>query len=166
MNIQKIKESRNLIEQRKQQLNQLSNIEHRLEYVDEVNGVEYINDAKASNINSSWNSIDCIDKKLVWIVGSSQYERDLHLFSEIDAEKIKAIIILGTNKGGVEEAFRNRVELIGTVNTIMEAVEHAELISDQGEVVLFSPSCSDFETFKNYKDSGQQFRKAVREMRL
>lgn len=155
-----------LVAERKQRLNQLGNIEHRLEFVDEVNGVEYINDAKATDVNSTWYSLDCIDKPLIWIMSSSQYETDLTLYGELNLSGVKAIIVMGSNQKEVETFLLHKTELVGRVNTVMQAVEHAQLISNSGDVVLFSPSCSDFDSFRNFKDAGQQFRKAVRETRL
>ncbi|MEZ4720620.1 MAG: cyanophycin synthetase [Flavobacteriales bacterium] len=155
-----------LVEARKETMRRLGDIEHRLEFVDEVNGVEFVNDAKATDINSTWYSIDCMDRPIVWIVSSSQYEDDYALFGEIDAKKVRALIIMGTAKEEVKKAFENRIELIGHVNTMNEAVAHAILISNEGDVVLFSPACSDYDNFKHYKEAGQQFRKAVRETRL
>jgi len=155
-----------LVAERKQRLNQLGNIEHRLEFVDEVNGVEYINDAKATDINSTWYSLDCIDKPLIWIMSSSQYETDLTLYSELNLSGVKAIIVMGSNQKEVETFLLQNTELVGRVNTVMQAVEHAQLIASSGDAVLFSPSCSDFDSFRNFKDAGQQFRKAVRETRL
>lgn len=155
-----------LVEARKETMRRLGDIEHRLEFVDEVNGVEFVNDAKATDINSTWYSIDCMDRPIVWIVSSSQYEDDYALFDEIDAKKVRALIIMGTAKEEMKKAFENRIELIGHVNTMNEAVAHAILISEEGDVVLFSPACSDYDNFKHYKEAGQQFRKAVRETRL
>jgi UDP-N-acetylmuramoylalanine--D-glutamate ligase len=163
--IQKALENK-LVVARKENMRRLGNVEHRLEFVDEVNGVEFINDAKATDINSSWYSVDCMEKPVVWIAGSSHLETDLELFSELDAAKIKALIVMGNAQENVMRAFENRIDLIGRVNTMNEAVAHAILISNEGDAVLFSPACSDYETFKHFKDAGQQFRKAVRETRL
>lgn len=163
--IQKALENK-LVEARKENLRALGDIEHRLEFVDELNGVEYINDAKASDVNASWYSIDCMEKPVIWILSSSPYEEDYAAFEEIETGQIKAIIVMGQDKDAVISAFEEKVELIGRVNTMLEAVAHATLTADEGDVVLYSPACSDFDTFKHYKNAGQEFRKAVREMRL
>jgi UDP-N-acetylmuramoylalanine--D-glutamate ligase len=163
--IQKALENK-LVSARKENLRRLSDIEHRLEFVDHVDGIEFINDAKSTDINSTWYSIDCMEKPIIWLISSSQYENDFSLFSEIDTTKLKAIIVMGTDQEGVIAQFKNSVELIGQVNTLEEAVSHAYLVADSGDVVLFSPACSDYENFKHYKDAGQRFRKAVREARL
>lgn len=156
----------NIVAERKLRLAQLSNIEHRLEYVDEFNGVEFINDAKASDINSTWYSLESIDKPIIWIVSSTIHESDLSMYHEIPLDNVKAVIVLGSNKEALQSIIAERIELVGCVNKLEEAVEHATIVAQNGDVVLFSPSCDDFETFKNFKDSGQQFRKAVREVRL
>lgn len=159
-------ETLDLVSERRNRLSQLGNIEHRLEYVDSVNGVEYINDAKSTDVNSTWYSLDNLDQRVIWIMSSSQYEEDFEDYAEIDLSNVKALIIMGSNQEVLKNTLSGRVELIGRVNTMMEAVEHAQLVADKGEAVLFSPACSDFDTFRNFKDAGQQFRKAVREMRL
>lgn len=155
-----------LVQARKENMRRFGDIEHRLEFVEEVNGVEFINDAKACDINSTWYSIDCMERPVVWIVCASEYGDDDVLFDEIDYTKLKAVIVMGRNAAELAQFIGERTELVGRVNTMIEAVAHAALMAEPGDVVLFSPACSDFEHFRNYKDSGQQFRKAVREMRL
>ncbi|MBT3647372.1 MAG: hypothetical protein HN542_03930 [Flavobacteriales bacterium] len=155
-----------LVEARKESLKRLGDIEHRLEFVELYEEVEFINDAKAADLNSTWYSIDCMDKPIVWIVSSTTYEEDYSLFDELDTSKIRAVIIMGTNKDPIQEKLEGRVELVGQVNTMIEAVSHATLIADSGDVVLYSPAFSDFEPSTHFKERGQQFRKAVREMRL
>ena len=102
--IQKALENK-LVVARKENMRRLGNVEHRLEFVDEVNGVEFINDAKATDINSSWYSVDCMEKPVVWIAGSSHLETDLELFSELDAAKIKALIVMGKCTGKRDARF-------------------------------------------------------------
>jgi UDP-N-acetylmuramoylalanine--D-glutamate ligase len=159
-------ETLNLVSERRNRISRLGNVEHRLEYVDRVNGVEYINDAKSSDVNSTWYLLDNINQPVIWIMSSSQLENEMEAYADIDLEKVRAMIIMGSNQEALKNVFSERIELIGQVNTMMEAVEHAQLIANEGEVVLFSPACSDYDTFKNFKDAGQQFRKAVREVRL
>jgi UDP-N-acetylmuramoylalanine--D-glutamate ligase len=164
-NIQKALEDK-LVKARKENLQRMADIEHRLEFVGEVNGAHCINDAKSTDINSTWYSMDCLEAPIIWIASSSQYEDDYELFDEIDARKLKAMIIMGGAKDELEARFQGKVELIGKVNTLNEAVSHAMLIANEGDSVLFSPACSDYDSFKHYKEAGQQFRKAVREEQL
>ncbi len=155
-----------IVEARKESVRQMTDIEHRLEFVEEVKGVEYINDAKSTDINSSWYSLDCLEGPIVWIVESCNYEDDLSLYQQMDVENVKALIISGSNPQSVEDAFKGSVSLIGHVGNIHEATHHASLIAEEGDTVLYSPSCSDFDQYVNYKEKGQRFRKAVREMQL
>lgn len=164
-NIQKALEDK-LVTARKENLQRLADIEHRLEFVANVNNVEYINDAKATDVNSTWYSMDCLEAPIVWIASSCQYEDEYELFNEIDTRKVKALIVMGSAKQELIKRFEGKIELIGEVNTLHEAVSHAMLISDEGDTVLFSPACSDYDSFKHYKEAGQQFRKAVRETQL
>lgn len=155
-----------LIDAHKQNLKRLSDIEHRLEYVDMFDGIEYVNDAKASDINSSWYSIDCMEKPVVWIVSSCNYEEDYSLFYEIEASKVKALVVLGPNQGAVEEVFKGRVKTIAHAEHLENALKLARSFSVEGDIVLYSPAFSDFDQFSHYKERGQQFRKAVRELHL
>ena len=164
-NIQKTLEDK-LVQARKENLQRMADIEHRLEFVDVVNGVQYINDAKSTDINSTRYSMDCLEAPIIWIVSSNQYEDEYDLFNEIDTRKIKALIIMGGAQEELKKRFESKVELIGTVNTFHEAVSHAMLVSNAGDSVLFSPTCSDYASFKHYKEAGQLFRKAVREAQL
>ena len=164
-NIQKTLEDK-LVQARKENLQRMADIEHRLEFVDVVNGVQYIDDAKSTDINSTRYSMDCLEAPIIWIASSNQYEDEYDLFNEIDARKIKALIIMGGAQEELKKRFESKVELIGTVNTFHEAVSHAMLVSNAGDSVLFSPTCSDYASFKHYKEAGQLFRKAVREAQL
>lgn len=155
-----------IIEAAKENRKRLGDIEHRLEYVDTFDGVEYINDAKATDINSTWYSIDCLAQPLIWIAESSSDVEDLELYREIEMDHVKAIIISGSNPDPLMEILSEKVELLGKVNTIYEAVEQASHIATEGDMVLYSPSCSDFDNYKSFKERGQLFRKAVREIQL
>lgn len=155
-----------MIQVRRENMRQFGDIEHRLEYVDAVNGVEYINDSKATDVNSTWFSLDSLDAPLVWIVESCSYDDDLSLYNQLDVSGVRAMIILGSNPQAVHAAFQDKLSLIGRVNTVLEAVQHAALIAEEGDTVLYSPACSDFEQFVGYKEKGQRFRKAVRELKI
>ncbi|MBN4062047.1 MAG: hypothetical protein COA57_02710 [Flavobacteriales bacterium] len=150
-----------LLKARESSVAEFGNIEHRLEFVAEVNGVEYINDSKATDFNSTWYSLEFMAKPVIWIVGVSENEQDYSLFSELVENRVKSIICLG---GKSEKLLGTLVfdrELISDAETMEDAVEAAECIAKDGDLVLFSPACSSFDLFQNYKDRGQQFRKAV-----
>lgn len=151
---------------RQNDLRNLSNIEHRLEFVENQNGVVYVNDAKSTDPNSTWYSIDALQGPIVWIACSSEFDDHYELFDEFDTTKIRIIIVMGSAKERFIACFQDRVELIGQVKTLDEAVHHARLIANAGDVVLYSPSCFNHELFQHYKEAGQQFRKAVRETLL
>ena len=153
-----------LIEARKLSLEEFSGIEHRLELVAEKEGVEYINDSKATDVNSTWYSLEYMQKPVVWIVGLSDLDTDYSIFNELVQDKVKAIICLGENKEGVLNSLVKDVDCFAEASSIKEATEIASSISMEGDVVLFSPACSSFHLFQNYKDRGQQFRKAAVEL--
>ncbi len=155
-----------LIRARKENIRRLNDIEHRLEYVDTFEGVEYVNDAKAADINSSWYSLDCMEKPVVWIVSSCNYEDDYSLFYEIDTAKVKALVVLGPNQKAVEEVFKGKVKTIARAEHLENALRLAKSFSVDSDVVLYSPAFSDFDQYSHYKERGQQFRKGVRELHL
>ncbi|GAB5538775.1 MAG: hypothetical protein Salg2KO_08780 [Salibacteraceae bacterium] len=164
-NIQQALENK-LVTARKESLQRLANIEHRLEFVDTFNGIDFINDAKATDINSTWYSIDCLEDPIIWIASSCQYEEDYQLFDEFDTDKIKALIVMGNAQEELYACFKGKVSSISRVSNLTEALQCAKEHGANGDAVLFSPACADYENFKHYKEAGQQFRKAVREAQL
>jgi len=155
-----------LIDARKENLRRLADIEHRLEYVDCFNGIEYINDAKASDINSSWYSLDNISNPIVWIMSSCMHESDYDLLDEIDVNVLRGVVVVGSNQAAILEVFQSKLENIGMANSIHHAVELANEWAETGDSVLYSPAFSDLENYVHFKERGQQFRKAVRELQL
>jgi UDP-N-acetylmuramoylalanine--D-glutamate ligase len=164
-NIQAALENK-LVSARKAGLKRMANIEHRLEFVDAFNGVDYINDAKSTDINSTWYSIDCLEEPIIWIASSCQYEEDYQLFDEIDTNKVKALIIMGQAKTELSEKFRGKIDTIALVDSLEEAVSKSTNLAESSDTVLFSPACSDYDSFKHYKEAGQLYRKLVREVQL
>jgi UDP-N-acetylmuramoylalanine--D-glutamate ligase len=150
-----------LIQSRSNSVREFGGIAHRLEFVDVVNGVEYINDSKATDVNSTWCSLEFMEKPVVWIVGSSEVDTDYGVFADMAKEKVKAIVCLGKNKEVVFDSLVKCVDMFAEAISIDEAVEIAGSFAKDGEVVLFSPACSSYDLFQNYKDRGQQFRKLV-----
>jgi UDP-N-acetylmuramoylalanine--D-glutamate ligase len=144
----------------------LNDIEHRLEYVDTINGVEYVNDAKATDVNSSWYSLDCMEKPVIWIISSCQYEEDYNLFYEIDTKGIKALVILGDNPESIRKIYSDKINQIVTASSMNEALVKANGFACAGDVVLYSPAFSHMDQYRHYKENGQLFRKAVREVHL
>lgn len=140
------------------------NVEHRLEFVAKVNGIEFINDSKATNINSTWFALESMDKPTVWIVGGVDKGNDYSELSELVREKVKAIICLGLDNQKIIEAFSGSVENIVEAKSAMEAVAFGYRLASKDETVLLSPACASFDLFENYEDRGNQFKNAVRSL--
>ncbi|MEI9945899.1 MAG: UDP-N-acetylmuramoyl-L-alanine--D-glutamate ligase [Chitinophagaceae bacterium] len=140
------------------------NLEHRMEPVATVRGVEFINDSKATNVNSTWYALESMTKPTILILGGVDKGNDYSLIAELVQEKVKAIICLGTDNRKIHEAFGNTVSTIVNTESAVEAVHAAYLFAIKGDVVLLSPACASFDLFKNYEDRGNQFKKAVKDL--
>lgn len=140
------------------------NFEHRMEHVATVRGVEFINDSKATNVNSVWYALESMTKPTILILGGVDKGNDYSLIEELVKEKVKAIICLGTDNKKIHEAFGKVAETIVDAGTANEAVHIAFHFATKGDVVLLSPACASSDLFKNYEDRGQQFKKAVKEL--
>jgi UDP-N-acetylmuramoylalanine--D-glutamate ligase len=140
------------------------NLEHRMEYVSTIRGVEFINDSKATNVNSTWYALESMTKPVVLILGGVDKGNDYSLIKELVKEKVKAIICLGTDNRKIHEAFGDAINnVVDTANAI-ECVQAAFHFSTKGDVVLLSPACASFDLFKNYEDRGNQFKQAVKDL--
>ncbi len=145
----------------RESLRNFTAIEHRMESVASIRGIEFINDSKATNLNSVWYALESMNKPTVLILGGVDKGNDYSEIFELVAEKVKAIICLGLDNAAIKEAFESIVPIIETNNTndaVREAYEHATT----GDCVLLSPACASFDLFKNYEDRGEQFKEAVR----
>jgi UDP-N-acetylmuramoylalanine--D-glutamate ligase len=140
------------------------NLEHRLEKVATVRGVEFINDSKATNVNSTWFALESMEKPTILILGGVDKGNDYSAIMDLVKEKVKAIVCLGTDNRKIHEAFGKQVELIVNTATAEEAVKAAFHFAEKGDAVLLSPACASFDLFKNYEDRGRQFKQAVREL--
>ena len=139
-------------------------LEHRMEHVATIRGVEFINDSKATNVNSTWYALESMTKPTILILGGVDKGNDYSLIEELVKEKVKAIICLGTDNRKIHEAFGNFVSPIVNTGSALEAVHAAFHFSGKGDVVLLSPACASFDLFKNYEDRGNQFKQAVKEL--
>jgi len=139
-------------------------LEHRMEYVSTVRGVEFINDSKATNINSTWYALESMTRPTVLILGGVDKGNDYSLLLEGVKEKVKAIICLGVDTQKIHEAFADVVPVIMDTKTAEEAVQVSFRLAAKGDTVLLSPACASFDLFKNYEDRGLQFKKAVKEL--
>tara|TARA_R110002049_G_scaffold6899_3_gene41978 strand:+ start:202 stop:1545 length:1344 start_codon:yes stop_codon:yes gene_type:complete len=148
----------------RESLTDFQNIEHRLEHVTTVHGIEFINDSKATNVNSTWYALESMDKPTVWIVGGVDKGNDYSMLFELVKDKVKAIICLGTDNQKIIDAFGDKVEQIVEAGTAREAVTKSYELGTKGDVVLLSPACASFDLFDNYEDRGHQFKTAVRSL--
>lgn len=146
----------------RESLSDFQNIEHRLEHVATIHGIEFINDSKATNINSTWYALESVHTPIVWIVGGVDKGNDYSTLSELVKQKVKAIVCLGKDNRKILSAFSVIVPTIVETSSAMEAVRKAAKLSDKGDTVLLSPACASFDLFQNYEDRGNQFKDAVR----
>lgn len=140
------------------------NVEHRLEKVNTVHGIEFINDSKATNVNSVWYALESMEKPVIWIVGGVDKGNDYEMLKGLVAEKVKAIVCLGTDNKKIHKAYKDVVADISDTTSAAEAVRVAYSKGKKGDVVLLSPACASFDLFKNYEDRGHQFKNAVRSL--
>ncbi len=138
--------------------------EHRLENVLKVNGVQYINDSKATNVNATFYALESMKNPTVWIVGGVDKGNDYHELMPFVREKVKAIICLGIDNHKIIETFSNVIDVIIETNSAKQAVEESYKYAVKGDTVLLSPACASFDLFENYEDRGRQFKQAVREL--
>jgi UDP-N-acetylmuramoylalanine--D-glutamate ligase len=146
----------------RESLSDFQNIEHRLELVAKVHGIAFINDSKATNVNSTWYALESINTPIVWVVGGVDKGNDYSVLKGMVANKVKAIICLGKDNSKIIEAFKDTVDTIVETNTAQEAVAMGYRLGKKGETVLLSPACASFDLFENYEDRGQQFKNAVK----
>ncbi len=139
-------------------------LEHRMEYVLTVKGVEFINDSKATNVNSTWYALESMEKPTILILGGVDKGNDYSILRDMVKEKVKAIVCMGIDNRKIHEAFEDDVPLIVNTASAQEAVKAAFHFAGKGDVVLLSPACASFDLFKNYEDRGRQFKEAVKDL--
>ena len=146
----------------RESLGDFVNVEHRLEFVAKVHGIEFINDSKATNINSTWFALESMDKPTVWIVGGVDKGNDYSELTKLVDEKVKSIVCLGKDNSKIIEAFSGCNIEIYEAGSAMEAVAYGYRLAKKDETVLLSPACASFDLFENYEERGNEFKKAVR----
>jgi UDP-N-acetylmuramoylalanine--D-glutamate ligase len=139
-------------------------VEHRLEPVITICGINFINDSKATNVNSAWYALECMESKVIWIVGGIDKGNDYSELFELVTKKVKAIVCLGKDNKKIMEAFKDKVPTVVETFSMEEAVRSSYYLAKKGETVLLSPACASFDLFKNYEDRGRQFKQAVRNL--
>jgi UDP-N-acetylmuramoylalanine--D-glutamate ligase len=137
-------------------------LEHRMEFVAMVRGVEFINDSKATNVNSTWYALESLTNPTILILGGVDKGNDYALIEELVSEKVKAIVCMGTDNKKIIDAFKGKVAVIEEANSASSAVLTAFKLAAKGDSVLLSPACASFDLFKNYEDRGTQFKDAVK----
>ncbi len=143
-------------------LSSFEGVEHRLEKLGAINGVEYINDSKATNVNSTWYALESMKKPVIWIVGGVDKGND---YSELDMlvkQKVKAIVCLGIDNKKIAKHFEGFDCEIIDANSMSKAVQASNYFAEKGDVVLLSPACASFDLFDSYEDRGRQFKREVR----
>ncbi|MCF8370026.1 MAG: UDP-N-acetylmuramoyl-L-alanine--D-glutamate ligase [Bacteroidales bacterium] len=145
-------------------LSDFQGVEHRLEYWLKVHGIQFINDSKATNVNSTWYALESMPPNTVWIVGGIDKGNDYSMLKNLVKEKVKAIVCLGVDNSKIHAAFGKHVKTIVDTTSMREAVRTAYSIASKDETVLLSPACASFDLFENYEDRGRQFKNCVRDL--
>ena len=140
-------------------------VEHRLEYVDTVRGVRYINDSKATNVNSTWYALESMTQPTVLILGGKDKGNDYSEIEQFVKQKVKAIVCLGVDNTKLHNFFDGKVPTITDAGSMSEAVEKCSQLAAEGDVVLLSPCCASFDLFKSYEDRGEQFKACVKNLK-
>jgi UDP-N-acetylmuramoylalanine--D-glutamate ligase len=148
----------------RESLEDFVNVEHRLEFVAKVHGIEFINDSKATNINSTWFALETMEKPTVWIVGGVDKGNDYNELLDLVKSKVKAIICLGLDNQKIIDTFSGSVDTIVEAKSAMEAVAYGYRLASKDETVLLSPACASFDLFENYEHRGDLFKEAVRRL--
>lgn len=145
-------------------LSNFEGVEHRLEYVATVDGVRYINDSKATNVNSCWYALESMPQNTILILGGKDKGNDYSEIEPLVAKKVKAIVCMGKDNTKLLEFFGGKVAQISDTHSIEEAVNECARLANDGDTVLLSPCCASFDLFKSYEDRGEQFKAIVKSM--
>ncbi|MDY6800833.1 MAG: UDP-N-acetylmuramoyl-L-alanine--D-glutamate ligase [Bacteroidota bacterium] len=148
----------------RESLSNFQGVEHRLEFVLKVHGIEFINDSKATNVNSTWYALESVSGEIIWIVGGIDKGNDYSILEDLVRQKVKAIICLGVDNSKIHKVFGPMVSTIINTESASEAVKTAYYLAKKGDTVLLSPACASFDLFENYEDRGNKFKQAVREL--
>jgi UDP-N-acetylmuramoylalanine--D-glutamate ligase len=148
----------------KESLSDFQGVEHRLEFVANIHGMEFINDSKATNVNSAWFALESMTRPVIWIVGGKDKGNDYAALNEIVKQKVKAIVCLGLDNRKIVKAFKGQVGSIIETQTALDAVRAAYHSGKPGDVVLLSPACASFDLYENYEERGRKFKEAVRDL--
>ena len=148
----------------RESLSDFQNVEHRLEHVAKIHGIDFINDSKATNVNSTWYALESMQKPTIWIVGGVDKGNDYSMLEGLVKQKVLGIICLGTKNNKIIKSFKNIVDPIYEAKSASEAVRLSYRIAKKGYNVLLSPACASFDLFEDFEDRGHKFKKAVRSL--
>jgi UDP-N-acetylmuramoylalanine--D-glutamate ligase len=148
----------------RQSLSAFENVPHRLEFVARIHGIDFINDSKATNVNSAWYALETVESPVIWIAGGIDKGNDYSKLEKLVEQKVKAIICLGIDNTKIIELFADKVEAIYETQSAEQAVLTAYTIGKKDDTVLLSPACASFDLFDNYEDRGNKFKQAVRNL--
>ncbi|MBR5101662.1 MAG: UDP-N-acetylmuramoyl-L-alanine--D-glutamate ligase, partial [Muribaculaceae bacterium] len=140
-------------------------VEHRLEYVRTLNGVKYINDSKATNVNSTWYALESMTTPVVLVLGGKDKGNDYSEIEEFVSKKVKAIVCLGVDNSKLHAFFDGKVPVVTDARSMSECVDQCHQLASDGDTVLLSPCCASFDLFKSYEDRGKQFKQCVNELK-
>lgn len=160
--VAKVLELRN--ESIRESMGEYQNIAHRLEHVSHIGGISFINDSKATNVNSVWYALESMPSNVVLMMGGVDKGNDYNILKDLIKSKVRAIVCIGKDNKRIHEAFEDDTEIIVDTNSMKDAVNVAYNLAKKGDTVLLSPACASFDLFKNYEDRGDQFKAAVREL--
>ena len=146
----------------RESLSDFQNVEHRLEHVAMVHGIEFINDSKATNVNATWYALESMEKPVIWVAGGQDKGNDYTQLRELVKAKVKAIVCLGVDNAKLHKAFGDMGLPMCDADSAAGAVQAAYALAESGDVVLLSPACASFDLFTNYEDRGQRFKAAVK----
>lgn len=148
-------------EQIRESLMNFKSLEHRLESVARIRGVEFINDSKATNVNSTWYALESVGKPIIWIAGGVDKGNDYTMLEPLVKKKVRALICLGLDNTKLHAAFSRHVDIVVNCTNMRDAVRMSYQLSNPGDAVLLSPACASFDLFQNYEDRGKKFKDAV-----
>jgi UDP-N-acetylmuramoylalanine--D-glutamate ligase len=150
--------------QLRESMSNIKPIEHRMESVGKISGISFVNDSKATNVNSTWYALESMTSDVVLILGGVDKGNDYGMLKDLVRQKVKAIVCLGKDNRRIHEAFEDVVDIIVNTYSAQEAATVSYHLATKGDTVLLSPACASFDLFKNYEDRGRQFKQAVREL--
>jgi UDP-N-acetylmuramoylalanine--D-glutamate ligase len=148
-------------EQIRESMSDFKALEHRLEPVAKVRGIEFINDSKATNVNSTWFALESMNRPVIWIAGGIDKGNDYAILESMVKNKVRGMICLGVDNTKLHSAFGKMVDIIVNTSNMTDAVRMAYHLGNPGDAVLLSPACASFDLFENYEDRGRKFKDAV-----